>query len=180
VLRRVVCPYAANEEREHPGLYPETSLALARLSPVVVEYVDVSRHERAYFELLDRLWSDCLYGREDLCLIEHDIVVHEDVFPEFEECSEPWCAFPYAMTNVVQPGLGCTRFRHELIAAIPDAWGRVARHGNDRDVPDGMPSKHWLRCDVRLDAELMPLGYFPHVHDPQVEHLNPRQQLVGA
>lgn len=110
-------------------------------------------------------------------LIEHDIVVHASVFLEFAKCQEVWCAFPYSMSNVVQPGLGCTRFRKELILAEAGVWGAVSRHGNDREVPDGLPSKHWLRCDVRLDAELMPKGYMPHVHWPEVEHLNPRQRL---
>jgi len=172
-LRRVVCAHAANQEREHPGLYSQTVEALERFCPYDVDYVDVSTHEKAYFELIERSWT----SESDLCLIEHDLVIHEAVFEEFDTCPEWWCAFPYSMTTCVQPGLGCTRFRKELIMVESDVWGRVARHGNDRDVPDGLPSKHWLRCDVRLDAELMPLGYMPHVHWPQVEHLNERQRL---
>lgn len=173
-VRRVIVPYAANQEREHPGLYPQVVEALAEHCPVEPQLVDVSRTHESYFELLQASWAD---ATDDLVLIEHDIVVHDRVFTMFKNCSRPWCAFPYDMAATVQPGLGCTRFRKRILAEQTGIWGAVARHGNDAQVPDGLPSRHWLRCDVRLDAELMPLGYAPHVHLPKVEHLNPWQRL---
>ncbi|HUX70781.1 MAG TPA: hypothetical protein VMV41_09750 [Cellulomonadaceae bacterium] len=170
---RVIVGHAANHGLERFGLYPRTVEALERLFPVPVDYEDCSRHDSAYFDLLSAAWDD----KRDLIVVEHDIVVHDRVWRAFRHCPQPWCAFPYEMSTMVKPGLGCTRWRASLMHRVPDLFSRVARHGNDAEVRDGMPSRHWLRLDVRIDAELMPRGFAPHVHWPQVEHLNPIHKL---
>jgi hypothetical protein len=63
------------------------------------------------------------WGADDLVVIEQDVIIHEDVLPQFEACPEPWCLFParhYAtgggwMLN----GIMCNRFRREFMAAVP-------------------------------------------------------------
>lgn len=175
---RVVVPHAANQARNHPGLFPETIEALELHSPVKPTYVDCSDRDDAYFELLQRSFDQ----DGDLVLIEHDIVVHAGVFHAFRYCPHPWCAFPYLKDGRPLIGLGCTRFRAGMLEHTRGVWGLVARHGNDAEVGDGMPARHWVRCDVRLDAELMQLEYVwrgnvrtyrPHEHGPLVGHLNP-------
>jgi len=169
---RVIVAHAVNPQNGHQGLYRETVSALAEHCPVEPRFVDVSARPDAYFDLLAAEWADT---RDNLVLVEHDIVVHDQVFAEFTRCRRPWCAYPYMKGgSILHGGLGCTRFRAGMLAATAGVWARVARHGNDADIPDGVPARHWLRCDVRLDAELMPLGYRPHLHWPEVGHLNPR------
>jgi hypothetical protein len=147
---RVVCAYTS--------VCAETRAALQRFSPAPVEYVDVGGGGAAYFELLAGLWA----ANQSFTLIEHDIVVHEFVFPVFEDCPEPWCSFPYALGVGVVPALGCTRFRRELLLETVDLFARVARHS------DAVPARDWRRLDSRVWVEL---GRDPHVHRPPVGHL---------
>ena len=40
------------------------------------------------------IYKSC-WGKDDLVIIEQDIILHEDVIPQFLECPEPWCLFPF-------------------------------------------------------------------------------------
>lgn len=137
---------------------------------IVPLFHDVSGSDTAYCELLAMLWAE----GQDFVIVEHDVVPHHRVFREFTECPEPYCAFAYEVGLWVGPALGCSRFRTELLASVPDAMVRVA----SRPTNWGPPG-HWRQLDVALlgwvlrDEE----GLQPHVHLPPVEHLNEAKQL---
>lgn len=176
---RLIVPYAANSERDCPGLRQETVAALVEHSPIQPVFHDVSSSEAAYFSLLKSEWELCNLLGQDLMVVEHDVVIHDTVVEGFLDCPEPWCAYPYRMGENVIPALGCTRFRHELIWWTQDMWPKVALFGQAGNYDDGVgviPPKHWGRLDVRIDAVLMPLGLRPHVHQPPVGHLNPNHE----
>src|SRR5690242_16929872 len=92
-------------------------------APSWAEWVDVSGDKHAYRRTLAQWWT----RGETFMVLEHDVVCRPDVVEQFESCPEPWCLFSYdnmccepcreAWRNM----LGCTRFRAELIAAVPDA-----------------------------------------------------------
>ena len=123
----------------------------------------------AYWEFLDELWqAGC-----DFTVIEHDIVIHSAVLDGFDRCPEPWCAHLYELAVGYRPALGCTRFRHQLLEAEPDALVEAAKGDNSQ-----VPGRAWWRIDVRLDQVLRDRGYLPHIHQPNVGHLNPVQKLA--
>lgn len=118
----------------------------------------------AYWRSLCRWWESCAKSRKDLMLVEHDVVVHDDVLRQLDECPEPLCAFTYWLGNAYGYGLGCTRFRGSLARLHPDAVERAGRLTND-----GLPMVgHWKRMDTRM---WQVLGK-PHVHEPPVKHLH--------
>ena len=118
----------------------------------------------AYWRSLCGWWEACGKARQDLMLVEHDVVVHDDVFRQFDECPEPLCAFTYWLGTDYGYGLGCTRFRGSLIRIHHDAIERAGRI-----VTDGVPVVgHWKRMDTRM---WQVLGK-PHVHEPPVRHLH--------
>lgn len=132
-----------------------------------VHYVHVGDRDEQMWEM----WRDLWAAGEDVVVVEHDIVIHERVLPEFEACPEQWCTFgyPYAFGNAnPYHGTGCVRFRSELIAAVPDLWDRVAV----REGPHH-PYKHWCSLDGFSQLELWPLGYSNHRHEPPVGHVDP-------
>lgn len=176
---KVVCGYAANTGRDHPGLYPETRAALDRYAPGAV-VCDVSGDEEAYYRFLAEHWA----SGEDLLVVEHDIVLRGGVIDELEACPEPWCGFVHSIGTQYLACLGCTRFRSGLICAAADAVVRAGECRYDPDDPgrvvaDGIGARHWVRMDVRLAAVLRDVyGYRVHEHWPPVEHLNPRQRVA--
>lgn len=118
----------------------------------------------AYWESLARWWEVCAKARKDLLIVEHDVVVHDDALRQFDECTEPMCAFTYWLGNSYGVGLGCTRFRSPLIRMNRDAVERAGRL-----TTDGLPVVgHWKRMDTRMWQVLGP----PHVHEPPVRHLH--------
>ena len=118
----------------------------------------------AYWRSLCGWWGACAKGRQDLMLVEHDVVVHDDVFAQFDECPEPACVFTYWLGNGYGYGLGCARFRGSLIRLHADAPERAGRL-----ITDGLPVVgHWKRMDTRMWQALGP----PHVHEPPVKHLH--------
>ena len=117
-----------------------------------------------YWQVLGRWWENCGRTRRDLMVVEHDVVVHGDVLRSFDECPEPLCAFTYWLGGSYGYGLGCTRFRRELIRVHPDAVDRAGHL-----TTDGLPVVgHWKRMDTRMWQVLGP----PHVHEPPVKHLH--------
>jgi hypothetical protein len=124
-------------------------------------WVNVAHSDASYYAALLDIWAQ----GETFALLEHDVVCRPDVVQAFEECPEPWCAYGYgdichwscmdAWRNV----LGCTRFRRELVQAVPDALSRV---------PDDRWDWHTV-CD-RLGDSLREAGFTHHWHWPPVEH----------
>jgi hypothetical protein len=118
----------------------------------------------AYHHLLAGAWA----RGGDLLIVEHDMVVHADVLPQFEDCPEIWCGFEYLVDTCPVVALGCTRFRAELLTAEPDLFESVGLISDD-----GFPhAKHFLRLDARMDAELRRRGHAAHKHLPRVQHLH--------
>ena len=92
------------------------------------------------------------------------MVARQDVFQQFESCPEPWCVFSYSNHSAEDAEawanmLGCTRFRKELIAAVPNALVEVEERWRD-----------WhYTCDG-IGANLRAAGYSHHWHGPPVFH----------
>jgi hypothetical protein len=125
------------------------------------EYVDVSGSDFDYWRVMSDYWEPTY----DLRVCEQDVVWRPDVLEAFARCPEPWCVFAYddyhspedaeAWANM----LGCTRFRKELIAAVPNAVSNVEERFRDW---------HYL-CDG-LGRNLREAGYTHHWHSPPVHH----------
>lgn len=151
-------------------LHPETVHSLDYYSLGTAEYVDASGDPFAYWRAMSRFWV----SGDDLMTVEHDNVIHGQVIPQFLECPEPWCSFGYPTKpgepyNLLVVGLGCTRFRKELLAACPPHLVDEVQ-GACKDCR-GVPGC-WRHCDVRIRTVLYAAGYKPHVHYPPVGHLN--------
>lgn len=117
----------------------------------------------SYWSVLAEAWT----APEDLTVIEHDIGIHGQVIPQFQECRQGWCGNPYNIGGTMLVCLGCTRFTDELKTANPDLLEVVGEVGGD-----GLPVRDWRRLDVRLADELHRRGYQVHTHRPTVDHFH--------
>lgn len=124
-------------------------------------WVDVSSGPDAYFGAFYGWWA----RGESFAVIEHDVVCRPDVVEGFEDCPEPWCIHGYdpychiECREAWRNALGCTRFRRELIEAVPDAVASI-------------PLERWdwhNLCDG-LGDNLRAAGATHHWHDPPVLH----------
>lgn len=151
----VVCPFTE--------IHPMTSEALdASGWPWEKRYVGDS--DSAYWELLKELWTPT----HDLCVVEHDIVVKRDTIALFEICPEPWCAAPYNfLGRGSYMGLGCVRFRSELIAKTPELIDQVG----EMESGPLHPKRHWCSLDSFLQTRLRWLGFKVCEHPP-VQHMH--------
>src|SRR5450631_3934552 len=109
-------------------------------APAGAEWVDVSDGPHEYWRVLCAFWA----RGEDLTIIEHDVVCRPDITEAFASCPEPWCAFPYSNHDDSEAEawrnmLGCTRFRRELVRAVPDAVSSIPEQHRDwHNVCDGI------------------------------------------
>jgi hypothetical protein len=130
-------------------------------APEDAVWVDVGASEIAYYVALREIWA----RGETFALLEHDVVCRPGVIAELEECPEPWCTFGYS--DICCPGcmeawanmLGCTRFRKELVDAVPDAMTAIPADNWD-----------WHEMCNGLGANLRAAGFTHHWHFPAVEH----------
>lgn len=106
-----------------------------------------------------RLLRDWVARGEAFAIVEHDVVLHDEVMPSFEACLEPWCSYPYstAKGGRMYEALGCVRYRREAVQAIRE----------DAPVFGIMP---WYGLDQVMCRLLMDAGLLPHHHWPMVEH----------
>jgi hypothetical protein len=135
-------------------------------APLNATWVDVSVSPVAYYAALLDWWS----RGETFMVVEHDVVCSEAIVREMDECPEPWCLFSYS--DLCHPEcreawhnhLGCTRFRSELVEAVPDAvrgapredWDwHTACNGLGENLRRAGFSHHWH-------------GSVPHCHEPLV------------
>lgn len=153
----------------HTAIHPLANAALQRLAPEA-ERVDVSASTEAYYRLVAELW----HAGDDFLLIEHDIELTEAALAQALDCPCIWSTSPYRGpgtsyegATVLTGSLGCTRFRAELIAAVP---GALAEVGNVDDGGPAVPLRDWRRLDARLLGVLMAHGYAPHVHAEVIHH----------
>ena len=139
------------------------------LDPRVVEaapagtiWVDVRSSATAYYESLSRIWGE----GETFATLEHDILCRPDIVEAFETCPEPWCVFGYsefcheACMDAWANELGCTRFRAEVMEAVPDALS---------SIPEG-PLQDWHQVCDGLGNNLRAAGFSHHWHFPVAEH----------
>jgi hypothetical protein len=109
-------------------------------------YEDVSGSDTAYFDLLADLWADA----QDFVIVEQDIVPTVGTLPSFVRCSSIWCSAGYKyLGSKTYLGLGCTRFRRELMLAHPDLMDAVALHKYE-----GHCLRHWCILDASMQREL--------------------------
>jgi hypothetical protein len=100
------------------------------------------------------------WGKEDLIVLEQDIVPSAEMFAELAACKEPWCCFKYQIRYLpgqdpaywVTHGLGLTKFSVEAQkTARSDLWF----HAGDWK---------WNNLDCRITGLLVKAGLAPHVH----------------
>lgn len=153
---QIVVPYATNPYLVGRGLRPEVRALLDGRA----EFVDVSASNYEYFGLLERLWAD----RESFCVVEQDNLPTEAALDGLEVCSQPWCLCPYwhGANGLLDYGLGCTRFRSEVMESVPDLFARALERTGTR---------HWSGMDLALAATLHERGYRQHIHE-QIAHLH--------
>jgi hypothetical protein len=134
---------------------------VAQAAPLAAVWVDVSPSPNSYFGALHEMWS----RGKSFAVLEHDVICRPDVIDEFESCPEPWCIYGYsnmchrACMEAWRNALGCTRFRSELMRAVPDAVSSIPEDNWDwHNVCDG------------LGNNLRAAGFQHHWHEPWVDH----------
>lgn len=146
------------------------------LSKVTVRAVEINRmDDQGYWHLLDDTWRECGEIREDLIVVEHDILVNPSTLYIMASHIAPWCAAPYKLAYGYDTGLGCTKFSGRLMADFPSLVAEAGR------IPVlGMPDGHWKRLDTRLRCALMPITTeCRHHHTVEHTHEYPPQPYVG-
>lgn len=122
-----------------------------------------TRDDLGYWMLLCKWWAHADWNGTDLMVVEHDIVIHPDVPKQFDECDSDVCVFEYWIGGSYMYGLGCTRFRADLIRRKPDAMNQAGKLDSL-----GLPPGHWKRLDGQIWRTIGP----PCVHTPPVRHLH--------
>ena len=125
--------------------------------------------EESYFELMALLWAN---GR-DFAIVEHDVEVDPDSLDSLDTCPAPWCAFSYPVFagDIAEAyggpfGLGCVRFRRELLEELPQA---VQLAGEMNLHPVHRPRSYAV-MDSTLTRVLRAHGVQVHQHFPNVTH----------
>jgi hypothetical protein len=177
----VICPYTPARLNRH------TVAALEKYAPNA-RFVDVSGDPKDYYKLLAASWAE---GKGFL-VVEHDVEIHEDVIPQLEACTEPWCVFGYRAPDVITEALlsrtarpdpetivrllgrqfnvgwryatlGCARFSGELLRELPGVPAFVHRYFRDWNTP---------LCGG-FHASLNYRYVYSHHHWPAVGHHHP-------
>jgi len=142
----------------YTGVHPLTVAG----APADAVWVDVSASRVAYAGLLTALWE----AGETFALLEHDVVCPDDAVRSFEECPEPWCSYWYSdiccdgCREAWRNQLGCTRFRADLIAAVPDAVSSIP--------PGGL--LEWTNLCDGVGNNLRAAGFTHHWHGAAEHH----------
>jgi hypothetical protein len=124
-------------------------------------------------------WQETIsrWGKDDLVTIEQDNGIHEEVIPQFRDCTEPWCAFGYQVGSYIcLKGGGCRKLSLEAQQIVPVDALRYP-------VPDIGECPEcavlcWRHMDSRISAALEIAGLSVHEHTPQIRHL--RMELNAA
>jgi hypothetical protein len=154
---QVVYPYTRR--------YKEATDALDAFAPGY-EAVYVGWSDTAYWQLLRDLWEH----KEPFVIVEHDVVIHEQVIDGFARCGLPWCLHAYGRhrypDRLLTNSLGCVRFNTSLMEDHPDLVIEAGR------FVTGMPHRHYIHLDDCIFQVLKRLTYGEaHVHTPPVRHL---------
>ena len=146
---RVLIPYTVR--------HLTTELGVEGAKPT---WVNVGKTPYDYWRVLCDWWV-----REELIVIEHDVQARPSIFDEFDSCPEPWCFFRYDNHSPENADawrwatLGCTRFRAEIIKAVPDAVTGIEERHRD-----------WHYLSTGLGIALRDAGFEPHMHESAVNH----------
>ena len=166
-------------------LWDEAAAAL----PPGAEMIYVGGSFTDYWEAISARW-----GVDDLMIVEHDILLHEGVTTQFEECPSQWCVFPYWHDEWLDQALGCTRFRREIQQQVTPveiqqgSWGSCWQCNPHAALPTiedlhdliGWRKRNqeaeilgcWRHIDGKMSWAMRQAGYQPCVHLPTVEHLS--------
>ena len=142
-------------------------------APDTAEWVYVGEDPTDYWRVLCDYWERAVHSGEDLMTLEHDVVCRPDVLSGFAACPEPWCLHAYhnhdpGEAEAWRNALGCTRFRRELIRALPDALSRIEPQHRD-----------WRNLCDSIGDYLRECGYTHHFHTPPVVHHQMRLAHLG-
>ena len=148
-------------------LWPATAASLAEHAPdtliIPIDPGDITQPWTTYAS-----W----WGKDDLAVIEQDIVVHAGVIPGFADCPEPWCLYPFRHYarggGFMDSGIGCNRFRREFMEAVP-VEAVEAVPGSCHDC-NGVNTKCWRHLDGKVREAGEAAGFKIHVHWPSVGH----------
>ncbi len=141
--------------------YTAVHPATAESAPRDAVWIDVSNSDIAYYVALLDIWK----RGETFALLEHDVLCRPDIIQEFEDCPEPWCLYGYdsmchpQCQEAWRNQLGCTRFRSELIAVVPDALSSIPADNWD-----------WHEMCNGVGENLRAAGFTHHWHHPPAEH----------
>ena len=149
-------------------LWPATATSLADHAPgaliIPIPADDIERPWRDYAER---------WGKDDLVIVEQDVILHADVLPQFEACPEPWCLFPgrhHARGgDFMDTGLLCNRFRREFMKAVP-VEAVEAVPGSCHRCDGGRDPRCYAHLDGRTREAGEAAGFKIHVHWPSVGH----------
>ena len=160
-MRVLCCPVEGR-------LWPATAAALSAYAPGA-EIIPIPADD------ISRPWADyaARWGRDDLVVIEQDVIIHAGVLPSFEACPESWCLFParhYARGGgFMDTGILCNRFRREFMQAVP-VEAVEAIPGSCPRCDGGKDPRCWAHLDGRTRAAGEAAGFRIHVHWPSVGH----------
>jgi hypothetical protein len=138
-----------------------------RALPLGAERVYTGPGTHDYWRVFTERWT----GESDLVAIEQDVLIHDDVLPQFAACPEPWCAFGWQVTPgmVSTCWLGCTKFSAALQREVT-----LSTHqpGNCVEDPGCGPVPCHRHLDLVLASVAGHLGQdLPHIHEPLITHL---------
>jgi hypothetical protein len=111
------------------------------------------------------------WGQDDLMVIEQDIILHEDVIPQFEACPEPWCLFPFRYLpgmDFLAEGTGCNRYSRDFMGKVTPAL--IESVGGSCWRCEGVNPGCWAHIDGRILEAGKSAGFRIHVHWPSVGH----------
>lgn len=140
------------------ALDPATEAALQN---VPAEFINVGRSNESYWELLDELWAT----KREFVIVEQDIVVRPSTIGGFRVCDRLWCCAKYPYLDGMFMGLGCCRFKTELMVDWPDVLDEVAEYHDSNHS-----RKHWCVVDHALSMALAARGVHPCDRHGDVGH----------
>lgn len=130
-----------------------------------VEVCLIRREDRlGYARLLAEWWDE----PSDLVVVEQDMVVPPGSIRQLLCCINPWCghAYPYE-DQVLEQGLGLTRFKHELKLRWPELMRSGLGHSTGTEGLSGYHS-----CDARIARHMRMNRIRWHRHWPDAQHLH--------
>jgi hypothetical protein len=109
-----------------------------------------------YWRLLCEIWEN----REEVVIIEHDIIPWPGCITELTDCPFDWCSNSYRMKKGygIHHAFGCTKLGVSLMERMPDVWSQV-------------DDTRWNTLDAQLCELAKREGITPHPHRPPVNHL---------